>query len=75
MNGDGFTDVSSVGALAIPAQTGPADAPHVQFGASTGLSSSLNPFVWDVEGLGPPIGIGDFNGDGFGDLIMGTVTV
>lgn len=69
VNGDGFTDVSSTGLITIPGQSQQGYGAHVQFGAPGGLSSS-GAFIQTPSGAGMPTGIGDFNGDGFGDLTV-----
>jgi hypothetical protein len=69
VNGDGFTDLSSTAVATLPGHSRAGYAAHVQFGASNGLSS-LDGFVGATNGLDNPLGLGDFDGDGFGDLIM-----
>lgn len=66
VNGDGFTDLGSTAGVSVAGEG--EYAAHVQCGGSNGFAS----FV-DVLSGGPydfPVGVGDFFGDGFGDLIM-----
>jgi FG-GAP-like repeat len=65
VNGDGFTDVSNT----VPGPSQGGSSAHVQFGTSTGLSS-LDTFIETYHASGNPVGLGDFNGDGYGDLAM-----
>jgi hypothetical protein len=69
VNGDGFTDLSIAAVATFPGQSGGSYAAHVQFGASTGLSSR-GTYIESYQGSGYPVGLGDFNGDGYGDLAM-----
>jgi len=69
LNGDGFTDLSSTAVAAVSGDSRSGYAAHVQFGASNGLSS-LDAFIAATNGIYNPTGLGDFDGDGFGDLVM-----
>jgi hypothetical protein len=80
-NGDGVGDL----AIGVPFEdVGPVSCGgiHVLYGASGGLSSSGNQFwyqdsvgIQDVaehnDFFGAALAVGDFNGDGFGDLAIG----
>ena len=74
VNGDGFTDLGSREAVSIPGQGWPDFDARIQFGASNGFDwrdalvtvvTSYYPLAIDE-----PLGLGDVDGDGFGDLIM-----
>ena len=81
VNGDGFDDVI-VGALS---GTAPGyDASYVVFGAAGGFAASLDLAALDgsdgfrIDGIDPNDGLGfsvsgagDFNGDGFADVVLG----
>ena len=78
VNGDGFADVIVANA---PLTGGPSSA-YVVFGAASGASvnlASAGTGVWRINGVPSDINLGltvcaagDVNGDGFGDLILGT---
>ena len=69
VNGDGFTDLSSVGAVGVLGDGGE-NVAHVQCGSTDGFTSTVDAPSGGAYGF--PIGVGDFFGDGFGDLIMQT---
>ena len=75
VNGDGFTDLSSETGISIAGHPGPNYAAHIQFGAGNGLAPA-DAFVdvaydaFAILAVYNPVGLGDFDGDGFGDLIM-----
>lgn len=74
VNGDGFTDLSSRQAISVAGQDWPTYAAEIQFGASGGLAGT-DALVDVVTSYYPlfidePLGLGDIDGDGFGDLIM-----
>ena len=68
VNGDGFTDLSSNQDIAL-ADGGVGYGVHIQCGGSDGFASFVDVPIATVYG-GWPIGIGDFFGDGLGDLVM-----
>jgi hypothetical protein len=83
VNGDGFDDVI-IGAYAADASGGDSGASYVIFGKSGGFAANLNLSALDgadgfqISGeVGSDLSgfsvasAGDFNGDGFGDLIIG----
>ncbi|MFO0563037.1 MAG: integrin alpha [Polyangiales bacterium] len=74
VNGDGFDDV----AIGVPRGTTaiPTGTVSVYHGSATGIaaiaSSTLNARALDAMAFGTAVAnLGDFNGDGFGDLIVG----
>jgi FG-GAP repeat protein len=81
-NGDGFSDL----AVGVPGE-GPLEeegAVNVLYGSSTGLKAANNQF-WTEDSPGVPgtgqagdlfgrsLAVGDFNGDGFADLAIGSL--
>jgi len=74
VNGDGFADVA-VGATGLPGNTGPSHV-YVYFGSASGLSSKPSVTLAAPDGAGTRFGVavagvGDVNGDGYGDLLVG----
>ena len=66
VNGDGYPDL----AVSAPAGASPAEL-RVFLGGPSGLAATATAIV-DGENLGGTVaGLGDLNGDGFGDLIAG----
>ena len=77
INGDGFTDFASTRALAVEGQSWPQWVAWIEFGSLTGFRSvtATSAFVEVINGyyplwIGEPGGLGDFDGDGYGDLIV-----
>ena len=70
-NGDGFSDL----AVAVPGDPG-GGAVQVIFGSAAGLTSAANQLLTaaqiftNVSAVGRSLAWGDFNGDGFGDLVV-----
>jgi hypothetical protein len=76
MNGDGFSDLGSLLDVTEPAQGWPNSDALIRFGGGAGLSAwstSATVRVLTIDyplWIGDPAGIGDFDGDGFGDMVM-----
>jgi FG-GAP repeat len=75
-NGDGFTDL----AIGAPGARSGHGEVNVIFGSAAGLTStgnrllvnpSISPLRGDEEQFGRAVAAGDFNDDGFGDLVIG----
>jgi hypothetical protein len=74
LNGDGFADVA-VGATGLPTSATPSRV-HVYFGSASGLPSQPSITLVAPDGAGTRFGValagvGDVNGDGYGDLVVG----
>jgi len=74
VNGDGFTDFGSKRDIAVPGQNWPTRIALIEYG-NTGGFVGFNAIVEVLTEyyplwVGEPSGIGDFDGDGYGDLMM-----
>lgn len=69
-NGDGFADL----AISSPAEGGPGEtgAVHILYGSADGLLVEGNQFF--KRGSGESLAAGDFDNDGFADLVIGSPT-
>jgi hypothetical protein len=74
VNGDGFTDFGWKRDIAVPGQSWPMRIALIQFGSRTGFSpdSAIVDVLTEPYPLwvGEPAGLGDFDGDGYGDMIV-----
>jgi len=70
LNGDGYGDL----AVGAPGYSGGAGAVYLYRGSSTGLSTTAATLLQgsNTDNFGASVaGAGDFNGDGYGDLLIG----
>ena len=74
MNGDGISDFGSLHAIPVDGQSWADQVAFIQFGGSAGLSATAARVEVIDEYYPPwvsfPSGLGDFDGDGFGDMFI-----
>jgi hypothetical protein len=76
VDGDGFSDFGSTLTVETAGQNWPTRVALIQFGSRAGFTrdSALVNVITDYFPLwvGNPVGIGDFDGDGFGEMLVTT---
>jgi hypothetical protein len=74
VNGDGFTDFASTLSLAVAGQGWPNTVALIGFGSSYGFTrrdATVTLFTtYAPLWVGDPFGVGDFDGDGFGEMVV-----